>query len=275
VQRILLLVAAIGSAAGAPAAAQESADWRICSSAESDADKAIAACSRLVGSAALQPADRAAARFNRATFHLRKGEADRAIADYSALLAFVPGNPIIHNHRGEAYSYKADFVRALADYDEAVRLNPRYPLAFRNRARIHFHRGDFAAAAEDFRTAEAIDRSNGYSLLWRYVAEARAGVLDRAGLHGGAALVREGWPKPLVLHFLDRVGEAETLAAATAGAEPRAHACEAHFFLGQKRILAGEAEAATAALRRALALCPRHMVEHHAARVELRRLGAP
>ena len=270
-----MLAALLGTAMAGPAAA-ESADWRLCAAAADDWDRAIAACSRLMASGAISPAERAAAHFNRGTFYLRKGEAERAIADYDATLKLDPGDVVALNRRGEAYSHKADFDRALADYDEAVRLNPRYPLAFRNRARIHFYRGDFAAAAEDFRTAEPIDRANAYSLIWRYVAEARAGVVDRAGLHNGLAFLREGWPKPLVLHYLGRMSEAAVLAAAAADARNRQEQeCEAHFFLGQQHILAGANEAAVASLRQALALCPRHMVEYHATRVELSRLGAP
>jgi lipoprotein NlpI len=181
---------------------------------------------------------------------------------------------IVLNRRGEARSNRAEFERAIADYDQAVRLNPRYPLAFRNRARIHFYRGDFVAAAEDFRTAESIDRGNGYSLLWRYVADARAGVVDSAGLAFGWPRLRAGWPKPLVAYFLGRIDEAEMLTVAAADpAKRREQECEAFFFLGQKHVIAGANEPAIASLRQALAQCPHHLVEYHAARVELKRLG--
>jgi lipoprotein NlpI len=255
--------------------AGQSADWSLCApAAAGNWDRAIAACSRLVATGSLKSAERAAAHLHRGTAYLRKGEADRAIADLDAALAIDPADVVALNRRGEGYAAKADFARAFADFSEAVRLNPRYPLAFRNRARIHFYRGNFDAAAEDFRFAEQADAGNGYSLLWRYVAEARSGVVDRAGLFKGASFVRDGWPKPLVQHFVGGVGEAEMLAAAAADpAERQERQCEAHFFLGQNHILAGANEAAIAALRQALALCPRHMVEHHATRVELRRLG--
>jgi lipoprotein NlpI len=256
-------------------AAGQSADWSLCApAAAGDWDRAIAACSRLVAMRSLKSAERAAAHLNRGVAYLRKGDADRALADLNAALEIDPADVVALNRRGEAYAAKADFQRAFADFSEAVRLNPRYPLAFRNRARIHFYRGNFDAAAEDFRFAEQADPGNGYSLLWRYVAEARAGVVDRAGLFKGASLVREGWPKPLVLHFLGDVSEADMLRAAAANlAERREQECEAHFFLGQKQILAGANDAAIASLRQALSLCPRHMVEHHATRVELQRSG--
>lgn len=272
--RTAAIVVLAGAFLAGPAAGQ-GADWSLCGpAAPEDWDRAIAACSRLVASGSLKSAERATAHVNRGTAYLRKGEADRAIADLTAALRLEPGDVVALNRRGEAYGAKADFTRAIADFSEAVRLNPRYPLAFRNRARIHFYRGNFDAAAEDFRFAEQADPGNGYSLLWRYVAEARSGVVDRAGLFKGASLVREGWPKPLVLHFLGNLGEAEMLAAAAADpAQRQEQECEAQFFLGQKHILASANDAEVALLKQALALCPRHMVEHHATRVELRRLG--
>ena len=178
------------------------------------------------------------------------------------------------NLRGDIAVRGGDLARAFDDYSTAIRLNPFHARALRNRARVHFYRGDFAAAAEDFRIAGNADRANAYSLLWRYVAEARAGIDDRAGLADGLDRLRDGWPKPVVLHFLGRVSEEGVLAAAAADPAWRAaRECEALFFLGQRHILAGEAAPAAASLRRAFAACPSEMVEHHAARVELARLG--
>lgn len=274
-RRVVVIAALLAAAGMGSHAAAQGADWKLCAPATSDDwDRSLAACSRIVGAANLKLGDRAAALIQRGTIYLRKGDTERAINDYDAALQLRPGDVIALNRRGEAYSNRAAFERAIADYDQAVRLNPRYPLAFRNRARIHFYRGDFTAAAEDFRTAESIDRGNSYSLLWRFVAEARAGVVDSAGLAFGWPRLREGWPKPLVAYFLGRIDEAAMLAAAANGPSRTEQECEARFFLGQKQIIAGANDAAVAALRQALAQCPSHMVEHHATRVELKRLGA-
>lgn len=202
-------------------------------------------------------------------------DARRAIEACSAAIRADLGNALLYNRRGDVFTAAGAYARALADYTEAVRLNPQYALAFRNRARVHFYRADFAAAAADFAAAEAIDRGNAYALLWRYVAEARAGTVDRAGLHRAVAGLREGWPKPLVLYYLGRLGAEAVLAEAQAEpAKAAERLCEAHFFLGQERLLAGDAAAAVAALRQAGAVCPGNMVEHQATRVELNRLGA-
>ena len=225
----------------------------------------------------LDPGD-AAALVARGLALAAKGDYDAAIKDHGAAIRLDPHNVAALNHRADAHGHKGDFDRALGDYGAAIGLNPRYALAFRNRARVYFYRGDFAAAAADFAAAEAIDPGSSYALIWRYIAEARSGTIDRAGLHRAAPALREGWPKPLVLHLLGRLDADAVLAAANAPSDDRMRqeqACEAHFFIGQQHVLAGAEDAAIASLRRALALCPRHVVEYHATRVELRRIGAP
>jgi lipoprotein NlpI len=272
-KKIIAAAALLSVAIGGEAAGQQ-ADWKLCGPvAPGDWDRSIEACSRIVATTSVKTNDRAAAYIQRGTIYLRRGDTERAISDYDAALQLKPGDVVALNRRGEARTNRAEFERAVADYDQAVRLNPRYPLAFRNRARIHFYRGDFAAAAEDFRTAESIDKGNSYSLLWRYVAEARAGVVDSAGLAFGWPRLREGWPRPLVAYFLGRIDEAAMSAAAANGPNRVEQECEARFFIGQRHLIAGEKDAATAALRQALAQCPAHMVEHHATKVELKRLG--
>jgi lipoprotein NlpI len=274
--RSLTLAFAVAALTGGNAAAQSQAS-RLCAAAASgEAGRSVEACSQLLAAPSLAKRDRALAYINRGTGHLRLGNDDFAIRDYDAAIGLAPGDVRALNLRGDALSRKGDFARALADYSEAIRLNPLYPLALRNRARIYFYRGDFAAAAEDFRTAEQVDRANGYSLLWRYVAEARAGFNDRAGLIDGFRLLREGWPKPIAQYYLARMSEALLLTMAAADRDKqRERECEAHFFIGQRHIVDGASGEAVAALRKALAVCPPEMVEHQAARVELGRLGAP
>jgi lipoprotein NlpI len=274
-KRFAVIAAMLAAAGSAGEASAQGADWKLCGpEAPGDSVRSVEACSRIVAAPALKVGDRAVAYIYRGTIFLRRGDTERAISDYDAALQLRPGDVVALNRRGEARSNRAEFVKALSDYDQAVRLNPRYPPAFRNRARIHFYRGDFVAAAEDFRTAESIDRGNSYSLLWRYISDARSGVVDSAGLAFGWPRLRDGWPKPLVAFYIDRIDEAAMLAAAAAGPNRAEQECEARFFLGQRHIIAGAKEAAVAALRQAHESCPRHMVEFHAAGVELKRLGA-
>lgn len=177
------------------------------------------------------------------------------------------------NERGDAAVRSGNLTRAFEHYTAAISVDPFYTTAIRNRARVHFYRADFVAAAEDFRIATRVDPRNGYSLLWRYVSDARSGVDDRAGLATGVMAVREDWPKPLLLLFLGRVEDEAVMAAAAAVPVMRPQReCEAHFFIAQRHLLAGDNAGAARLLRVAADNCPAGMVERHAARVERRRL---
>jgi lipoprotein NlpI len=179
------------------------------------------------------------------------------------------------NMSGDAAVRSGNLTRAFEHYSAAIGANPFHARALRNRARVHFYRADFVAAAEDFRIAGSVDPANAYSLLWRYVAEARSGLDDRAGLAAGAGVVREGWPKPLVLFFLGRTKADAVFAAAAADPQLGVErTCEAQFFLAQRHLLAAEKGEAARLLRLAAESCPAGMVERHAARVELERLSA-
>lgn len=59
-------------------------------------------------------------------------------------------------NRGNAYGKKGDHDRALADFDKAVQLNPDYAEAYYNRAVAYFYKGDYEKARENVRKAEAL-----------------------------------------------------------------------------------------------------------------------
>ena len=64
---------------------------------------------------------------NRGGAWQKKGEHDRAIADYSEAIGLDPSNPCPFYNRGIAWSSKGDYDRAIADYSEAERARTRGP----------------------------------------------------------------------------------------------------------------------------------------------------
>ena len=135
------------------------------------------------------------------------GNYDLAIDYYTRCLKSVDlsiGNQaIFYNNRGEVYYRKGEYDRAIADYDQALRLDPDY--ASNNRGRAHFYRGRFAQAVPDLRRAVAADPENAFRVLWLYLAQARAGQGGRTELgdnarHGnslGLFAAREPTPRPM------------------------------------------------------------------------------
>jgi membrane protease YdiL (CAAX protease family)/Flp pilus assembly protein TadD len=115
--------------------------------------------------------------------HLKRGELDDAIADYTEAIRLVPNDPSAYFNRGlarfnkgqhaealpdfdraieldpkmaDAYLYRGmarhnlrRHDKALADYSQALRLDPEEVLAYTNRARIRFSRQDLDGALAD------------------------------------------------------------------------------------------------------------------------------
>ena len=70
---------------------------------------------------------------NRGVAYYKKGDYDRAIADYNEALRLDPKDASAYNNRGSAYAGEGDHDRAIADYNEALRLDPKYVYAYYNR----------------------------------------------------------------------------------------------------------------------------------------------
>src|SRR6516165_12165496 len=112
IMRILTLL--IGAAAlfavAAPAAAASRADWDACKG--DDPDRSIAACTRIIQG---------------------RGETAKDSA-------------IARGYRGLAYQRKGDLDRAIADYDEAIRLDPKHAEAYYGRVLTYRNKGDLERA---------------------------------------------------------------------------------------------------------------------------------
>ena len=70
---------------------------------------------------------------NRGIAYAKKGDTNRAIADYSESIRLDPKNANAFLNRGYVYAQRGDNDRAIADYSEAIRLKPDFARAFCNR----------------------------------------------------------------------------------------------------------------------------------------------
>jgi len=107
--------------------------------------------------------------------HKKKGEHDRAFADYDNAIRLEPQNAEYHFSRGMAYHSNDEYHRAIADYDNAVRLEPKD-------ASYHYVRGLAYHSARNY--DQAIASYNGaIQLNPRYANayESRAAAYAAAG----------------------------------------------------------------------------------------------
>lgn len=206
-----------------------------------------------------------------------KGEYDRAIADHSKAIALNPNFAMAYLYRGHAYRKKGQYHRAIADFDKAIVLSPSFSAAFINRGISFFYMDRFDQAAKDIaKAAQVAPRYALYYSVWSYLA------IERQGQDGKAVLkVRvqnldlKEWPGPLASLYLGDITP-EKVIAKTADSnklQEKANRCTAYFHIGQYYLLQGDKAQAAEMFRKAVATGDTRVIEHAAAREELRRMN--
>ena len=113
-----------------------------------------------------------------------------------------PGYASAFYNRGIAWRRKGDLDRAIADYDQAIKLNPRFSVAFNNRGNAFDDKGDAKPGTRDGGvtwtpvTAEGIDKVPGicgiHILPVRRIFQGEmrtSHIIHAAGRVGGPAMV--------------------------------------------------------------------------------------
>jgi len=164
---------------------------------------------------------------NRGAAYSRKGDFDRAIADYDEAIRLDPRQTLFHTNRINAYAHKGDFDtaiaacderirleanavyynnrgvyysevgevdRAIADYTEAVRLDPNDAVAYSNRAFAFSGKGELDKALADFQQAIRLEPRLSWAYLGRGRVYVKKGDLDRAIADFDKAIAIEGDP---------------------------------------------------------------------------------
>jgi tetratricopeptide (TPR) repeat protein len=208
---------------------------------------------------------------NRGYVYLMKGDYDRAIGDFDQVIRLDPKNAYGYRSRGDALVRKHECARAIRDYDQGIELDGKNPFDLLSRGVAYFCLGDFNATAAAALGASEI-KDDAYFVIWRYLARARAND-NGAGAELEASAERlknKDWPYPLIELYLGRRSPSDVLSAA---GTPDTD-CGAQFHSGEWHLLRGDHDAAAAALKAAVDICPKLRMEFTGALAELKRLGS-
>lgn len=174
---------------------------------------------------------RSVLRHNRAQVLSALGQADKAMADFDALVEIDPYHQEYRFDRGNARRLAGDLDGALADYDRALALGVPFPELFHNRGDLLAARGETAAAIEEFR--QALEREP--DELESRIAMA-ALLLEEGQADAARAVVREGLSQhgenARLLCLLAEVELAEEDLQAADGALERALAADPNLHQG-------------------------------------------
>ena len=128
---------------------------------DKDPDRRLRGCTQMIERGEKEPQkNRAITYFNRGVAYGRKGEVDRAIADYTKAIALDPNVALAYTNRGSAYYRKGEYERAIADHSKAIAIDPNHANAYYNRGVAYEQKGDKDQAIADFRKVLEINPSD-------------------------------------------------------------------------------------------------------------------
>jgi lipoprotein NlpI len=175
---------------------------------------------------------------------------------------------------------KGDDDGAIADYNRAIELEPD-PNYYFNRSTAYFVKRDWASALADIRQARELDKDapDYPTLIWLILAE--QGQNEAANKELTADMEQqlndasEAWTSKIASFLLNKINQADLITAA-ASPDPkksRDQLCDAWFYAGIKRLLAGEKATAIDCFEKALATRAKAENEYEFAEAELKALG--
>jgi tetratricopeptide (TPR) repeat protein len=154
---LLSLAFALCAALGFAAAADDMSD---CRAATKDADAMLAACSRVIEAGKVQDSELSAAHVGRGLALRRKGEFERAIAEYNEATRLAPeplppsgnlGRAWVFVDLGQPERAIADWDAAISYYDKIIANSPdsaQWPYA--GRAGVYGNKGELDRAIADY-----------------------------------------------------------------------------------------------------------------------------
>ncbi|HLI65990.1 MAG TPA: hypothetical protein VKU90_06465 [Caulobacteraceae bacterium] len=175
-----ILIGFVVACVAGTAAAQTPQDRHWCEMPGADDDVKIAACTALIASTTVTPAERAAAFDNRSNAERNKGLYDQAIADDDQSLVLNPNVSDAYDHRGIGFAEKGLYAAALADFNQAIVLNAGSASAYNDRAFLRHLVGEDAAALPDVERSLRLAPEDADALETRAEIRERLGQRDLA-----------------------------------------------------------------------------------------------
>ena len=121
-----------------------------------DPVKAIANCTQVIDSPNVPPIMKAAAYQKRGIAYDRHGERQKALADFTTVLANKPGNGPTLLMRGVTYAQIDRLDKAIADFSAAIKSDQGYAKAYTLRGRAYEQKGALQKAVADYTKAIAL-----------------------------------------------------------------------------------------------------------------------
>jgi len=197
--------------------------------------------------------ENAEAYLSRGNAKSEKGNQDGAVADYSRAIEIDPNNAATYINRGVAKGKKGDLDGEIADYSRAIEIYPDYAMGYSNRGNVFQATGQFDRAVADFNKAYELNTRNEYACL-RLLISTWLAKGDTGGAIGTLrkhidANRSDDWVRTISKYYvgIDNLSEQAVLSEARKGKDGKEvgeRLCEAYYYLGVKRLVAGNRKGA-------------------------------
>ncbi len=135
----------------------------------------------------------------------KKGDIDRAIADYSEAIKRDPKFIAAYNDRGAAYRSKGDFIHAIAEETQAIQFYPKLGLSPPSQGlRLLPQATALPNALADMTQANALDPANAYYALMLEPAGYSSKLPSRLA-ELSAKVDMTAWPAPVIRLYLKQL----------------------------------------------------------------------
>ena len=225
-----------------------------------------------------QDASVAIAFHQRAIAHQGNRDYRHALTDFDKALALEPRNALLLRDRAIAHRDAGNYDQAVHDYEEAMRLGfsdiDPHPLG-----ELLFFQGRFHQSAQTLQQVVRIKPDNRHAVLWRYLALGKAhddrNAARAIAEQSARAATDKRWPTAVFEYYLGKIDETSLYAATEAADEtPRSERqCQAHFYIGEAKLLKGAKDEAISRLQAAKNQCAPNTAFFHGASAELKRFG--
>lgn len=243
-----------------------------------DLDGAIADCNRAIE---INPKD-PDAYIIRSFAKSEKGRLDEAIADCNQAINLKPHSAMAYFARGLAKFESNDLDGAIADHTRSIEIDSKNVDAYGSRGDAYALKRNWKLALADYRRCcELSPQKEDEVLAMIWIVHMQLGEKEAADKGLAAYLQRRkntpasNWPIKVAGFLLNKTSESDLIAASVSSdpKKERGQRCSAWFFVGMKRLLAGEKTAAASCFQKSLATKARDWTDYYFAQAELKALG--
>lgn len=186
---------------------------------------------------------------NRGYVFLNQGKHEQAENDFSQSLQINSAQPSVISLRAGSKLSRGDLAAAIADYNEVLKWDSKNTYGHAELGFALFFAGKTQEALAEFDRAAELDATLRFLRPWQYLTMLALGQKPQADAKFAADFAipqaKREWPDQLLIYLGDKQSEQDlrnSINKDPKAADPQL--CEAEFFIGQRKFLAGQKDAA-------------------------------